>query len=40
MSMICQICHTGLLVFLQTGSVRRPEAKVYRCSHCGGIVCR
>jgi RNase P subunit RPR2 len=40
MSMICHSCKTGLLVFLQTGSVRHPEAKIFRCSHCGNIVTR
>jgi hypothetical protein len=34
-SMVCQLCRTGLLVFVQTGVVDLPHVKVYRCYCCG-----
>ncbi len=37
-TMVCDSCHTGLLVFVQTGLVRRPHARVYKCSHYGQLV--
>lgn len=32
---VCELCHTGILVFQQTGKVRAPHARIYRCSYCG-----
>ncbi len=39
-SLVCESCHTGILVFQQTGAVRRPDARVYRCNCCGSQVFR
>jgi DNA-directed RNA polymerase subunit M/transcription elongation factor TFIIS len=39
-SMVCQQCRTGLLVFVQTGSTRQPEARIYKCTHCGAQEAR
>jgi hypothetical protein len=35
MSMVCSICRKGILIFLQTGSVQHPTARIYRCNCCG-----
>jgi hypothetical protein len=32
---VCQQCCTGLLVFVQTGSTRNPDGRIYQCDHCG-----
>lgn len=35
---VCEGCHTGLLIFVQTGKVGDSAARLYRCNHCGIIV--
>jgi hypothetical protein len=37
---VCQHCNTGLMVFVQTGAVRAPHAKVFRCNYCGFVELR
>jgi predicted nucleic acid-binding Zn-ribbon protein len=39
-SIVCLGCHVGILVFVQSGVVGAPHARVFRCNHCGSQVTR